>query len=68
MPFFRPPYGLHDATTVRAVGDAGFAWLVLWNVDPSDYLNPARDELVRRVVKKGAVYATEFFGQVVSAL
>jgi peptidoglycan/xylan/chitin deacetylase (PgdA/CDA1 family) len=23
---------------------------VLWNVDPSDYLNPARDELVRRVV------------------
>ena len=51
MPFFRPPYGLHDATTVRAVGDAGFAWLVLWNVDPSDYLMPARDELVRRVVK-----------------
>ena len=50
-PYFRPPYGLRDAATLRAVGDAGFAWLVLWNVDPSDYLMPARDELVRRVVK-----------------
>ena len=57
-PFFRPPYGLHNATTLRAAGDAGFAWTVLWDVDPSDYLTPAPGELVRRVVqnaRKGSI-------------
>ena len=51
-PFFRPPYGLHNATTLRAAGDAGFAWTVLWDVDPSDYLTPPPGELVQRVVSK----------------
>lgn len=50
-PFFRPPYGLHNATTLRAAGDAGFAWMILWDVDPSDYLTPAPDELVQHVVQ-----------------
>lgn len=51
-PFFRPPYGLHDAATLRAAGAAGFAWLVLWDVDPSDYLTPPPAELIRHVVDK----------------
>jgi peptidoglycan/xylan/chitin deacetylase (PgdA/CDA1 family) len=57
-PFFRPPYGLHNATTLRAAGDAGFAWTVLWDVDPSDYLTPPPSELVQRVVRnarKGSI-------------
>ena len=44
--------------TVRAAGDAGFAWTVLWDVDPSDYLTPPPGELVRRVVqsaRKGSI-------------
>lgn len=57
-PFFRPPYGLHNATTLRAAGDAGFAWTILWDVDPSDYLTPAPSELVQHVVshaRKGSI-------------
>lgn len=48
-PFFRPPYGLFNAATVRAAGAAGFRWVVLWDVDPSDYLHPSPAELVRHV-------------------
>jgi len=57
-PFFRPPYGLHNAATLRAAGDAGFAWTILWDVDPSDYLTPAPAELVQHVVshaRKGSI-------------
>ncbi len=49
-PFFRPPYGLHNAATLRAAGAAGFQWVVLWDVDPSDYLDPAPAVLVQKVV------------------
>ena len=49
MPFFRPPYGLRNATTDAAVGSEGFAYTVLWDVDPSDYLNPPRGVLVDRI-------------------
>jgi peptidoglycan/xylan/chitin deacetylase (PgdA/CDA1 family) len=35
--WFRPPYGDHDATTVAAAGSAGFAHVVLWDVDPGDW-------------------------------
>ena len=51
MPFFRPPYGLRNATTDAAVGSEGFAYTVLWDVDPSDYLNPPRGVLVDRITR-----------------
>ncbi|MGI9188291.1 MAG: polysaccharide deacetylase family protein, partial [Gaiellales bacterium] len=57
-PFFRPPYGLHNATTLQAAGDAGFAWTILWDVDPSDYLMPQPAALVQHVVthaRKGSI-------------
>ena len=49
MPFFRPPYGLHNATTDAAAGAEGFAYSVLWDVDPSDYLDPPPSVLVDKV-------------------
>ena len=49
MPFFRPPYGLHNATTDAAAGAEGFAYSVLWDVDPSDYLDPPASVLVDKV-------------------
>ena len=49
MPFFRPPYGLHNATTDAAAGTEGFAYSVLWDVDPSDYLDPPPAVLVDKV-------------------
>lgn len=49
MPFFRPPYGLHNSTTDAAAGAEGFSYSVLWDVDPSDYLYPSPSVLVDRV-------------------
>jgi peptidoglycan/xylan/chitin deacetylase (PgdA/CDA1 family) len=49
-PLLRPPYGLWSEATLRAAGQRGFAWVVLWNVDPSDYLDPPRAVLVQRVL------------------
>ncbi len=51
MPFFRPPYGLRNATTDFAAGSEGFAYSVLWDVDPSDYLNPPPAVLVDKVTQ-----------------
>ena len=57
-PFFRPPYGLFNSTTVAAAGRAGFRWIVLWDVDPSDYLSPAPSVIVQHVashVRRGSI-------------
>jgi peptidoglycan/xylan/chitin deacetylase (PgdA/CDA1 family) len=36
-PWFRPPYGTWDDDVRRAVGDAGWAYLVMWDVDTIDW-------------------------------
>jgi peptidoglycan/xylan/chitin deacetylase (PgdA/CDA1 family) len=41
-PWFRPPAGAWDDAVRLAVGDAGWAYLVLWDVDPEDAV-PAVD-------------------------
>ena len=37
QPFFRPPYGSQTATTVKAAGDAGYRYVVMWNGDSGDW-------------------------------
>ena len=46
---FRPPYGAYDKSTVRAARRLGLA-TVLWNVDPSDYLQPGTGTIERRIL------------------
>ena len=36
VPLFRPPEGVIGSTTLAGVGAEGFAWTVLWDVDPRD--------------------------------
>jgi peptidoglycan/xylan/chitin deacetylase (PgdA/CDA1 family) len=36
IPVFRPPYGLYDATTVRAAGAAGYAYVLNWDASFAD--------------------------------
>ncbi len=36
-PWFRPPFGTWDEDVRRAVGDAGWAYLVLWVIDTIDW-------------------------------
>lgn len=35
--FFRPPYGATNAKVLQAVGEAGYDYLCLWNIDPRDW-------------------------------
>jgi len=37
QPFFRPPYGSQTATTVKAAGDSGYRYVVMWNGDAGDW-------------------------------
>jgi peptidoglycan/xylan/chitin deacetylase (PgdA/CDA1 family) len=36
-PWFRPPFGEWNEDVRQAVGDAGWAYLVMWDVDPLDW-------------------------------
>ncbi len=45
---FRPPYGGVNQFVQKAAQDLGLK-LILWDVDPRDWSEPAVDELVRRV-------------------
>lgn len=42
---FRPPYGNHDAGTVRAAGDRGLA-TIMWSRDGQDWSQPGVDKIV----------------------
>ena len=70
-PLLRPPYGLWNEATLRAAGARGFAWIVLWNVDPSDYLDPAPATLVQKVVadaRPGAIVVMHVNANTASAV
>jgi len=50
LPYYRPPYGIHDATSRRVAGELGYVYTVMWDVDPVDWRNPPVGTLVDRVV------------------
>ena len=54
-PYFRPPYGAWTAAVRQAVGAAGWADLVMWDVDTIDWKNtadggPTAADIVTKVV------------------
>lgn len=54
-PWFRPPYGAWDDAVARAVADAGWAYLVMWDIDTIDWRptadgGPTADDIVTKVV------------------
>jgi len=56
-PFFRPPYGGTDADVLSAVGNAGYRWTVLWDIDTIDWRpidndppGPTADQIVSKVL------------------
>ncbi|SHF11829.1 polysaccharide deacetylase family sporulation protein PdaB [Thermoanaerobacter uzonensis DSM 18761] len=54
---FRPPYGAFNKTLLE-ISDALGLHVVLWNVDPDDWRNPAVESVVNRVIshtKNGSV-------------
>lgn len=49
-PYFRPPYGAYDSEVLRAVGAAGYARTVIWDVDPRDWERPGPAAIADRVL------------------
>ncbi|MFN2467201.1 MAG: polysaccharide deacetylase family protein [Gaiellaceae bacterium] len=71
LPFFRPPYGNYNATTVAAAGAAGYSALVLWDVDPLDWQGPGAGVIEERVVsgtRSGSIDLMHTVSQTASAL
>ena len=50
--FYRPPYGEYNAVTIAQASRLGFAHTVMWDVDPSDYLNPPAAQLIAHILTK----------------
>jgi peptidoglycan/xylan/chitin deacetylase (PgdA/CDA1 family) len=49
-PFYRPPYGAYGPGLVAAASALGYRDILLWNVDPSDYLRPGASAIAERVL------------------
>ena len=49
-PYFRPPYGAYNATTVAAAGRAGYSAVVVWDVDPRDWTRPGPGAIESRIL------------------
>jgi peptidoglycan/xylan/chitin deacetylase (PgdA/CDA1 family) len=70
-PYFRPPYGAYNASTVAAEGSAGYAATVLWDVDPRDWSQPGTAAIVQRVVgatRPGSIVLMHVMYQTAAAL
>lgn len=48
-PYYRPPDGVLTAYNRQAAGDLGYRWVLLWSIDPSDYLTPGAAAVTQRV-------------------
>lgn len=56
-PWFRPPFGGHDADVVRNVAGAGYGYTVMWDIDTIDWRpeadgGPTAPEIVDKVVSR----------------
>jgi peptidoglycan/xylan/chitin deacetylase (PgdA/CDA1 family) len=50
-PFFRPPYGSYNETTLKAAGSVGYPFVVNWDVDTGDWSGAPPTEIARRAVE-----------------
>ncbi|HXG40058.1 MAG TPA: polysaccharide deacetylase family protein [Candidatus Limnocylindrales bacterium] len=56
-PFFRPPFGGQNGAVLAAVGRAGWAYTVMWDIDTIDWKptsqgGPTADDIVTRVLSR----------------
>jgi peptidoglycan/xylan/chitin deacetylase (PgdA/CDA1 family) len=71
MPYFRPPYGAYDSTTMAAAGRAGYGAVVLWDVDPRDWTRPGSAAIISRVLAHahaGSIILMHVLDQTAAAL
>src|SRR5206468_11172800 len=71
LPYFRPPYGAYDSTTVAAAGKLGFTRTMLWDVDPQDWRQPGSSVIASKVlgaIHPGAIVVMHVQSQTADAL
>lgn len=71
VPYLRPPYGAKDGTVLAAAGAAGFAHVVLWDVDPQDWTGVSSGVVAQRVlshVHPGAIVCLHTLPNTAAAL
>lgn len=71
VPFYRPPYGALSTGIEQAAGKLGYRWIVMWDVDPSDYEKPDVATLTQRVVsasQKGSIVVLHAIATTADAL
>lgn len=71
VPYYRPPYGALSPGIEAAAGALGYRWIVMWDVDPSDYEKPDVATLTSRVVSasgKGSIVVLHAVGNTADAL
>lgn len=70
-PYFRPPYGTFRTSTLAAAGRAGYAAVVLWDVDPQDWRQPGSSVIESRIlahVKPGSIVLMHVLPQTAAML
>ena len=70
-PYFRPPYGAYSAATLAAAGQAGYAAVVLWDVDPQDWRLPGSGVIESRIlahVRPGSIVLMHVLPQTAAML
>ena len=71
VPYLRPPYGAKDAAVLAAAGAAGFAHVILWDVDPQDWTGVSSGVVAQRVlshVHPGAIVCLHTLPNTAAAL
>jgi peptidoglycan/xylan/chitin deacetylase (PgdA/CDA1 family) len=71
VPYYRPPYGAVSPGIEAAAGKLGYRWIVMWDVDPSDYEKPDVATLTSRVVEasgKGSIVVLHAVANTADAL
>ena len=69
--YVRPPYGAYNTTTLAALGSAGYARVIIWDVDPQDWRDPGASVIVSRVlsnVRPGSIVVLHMRSQTATAL
>lgn len=70
-PYFRPPYGAYDSTTLSAAGTTSHPRVIMWDVDPQDYATSSSSLIASRVlsaVKPGSIVVMHALPQTAAAL
>ena len=71
LPYFRPPYGAYNATTLAAAGSLGFARTIMWSVDPQDWRRPGASAIAADVlgaIRPGSIVVMHVQAQTADAL